>query len=338
LIVLTASVAPATARGQVPAPEQFQSVRRTILERLRADSIPSLSLAVVKDGRIVWEEALGYLDVESRVLATTTTRYPIGSVSKSLTATALMVQVQEGRLALEGPANQYLEIPGIRAEVGQARDVTLERLATHTSGIPRHDMYYYADEPHHPLPIAERIRRYGRVVRVPGESYEYSNLGYDILAHVIARGAGRAFGDVLRETVLEPLGMVHTSLGPPATSREEVARGYDDHRRVTPIREDPNGGAGGVYGTAGDLVRFGMLHLGRLPGSGPPILSTSMLVSMREPRVHTEVANGTPSAGAPTAPRSAWRPSIIQEATAHPRAFWPSCPASTWPSRSSRTA
>lgn len=285
LLVAAALVAGSPARSEVPS--RFEELRRSIPKRLEADSIPSLSLAVAKDGRIVWQESFGFADLERRAAATGETLFPIASISKTLTATALMVLVQQGRLALDDPANLYLDAPGIQAAIGSARDVTLRRLASHTSGLARHDLYYYDDEPRPQRSITDRIRRYGRVVRTPGESYEYSNLGYQILAEIIARRSRRAYGDFLREAVFEPLGMLHTTVGRPRDGAFDVARSYDARRRPVPMREDTCAGAGGVYSTAADLARFGMLHVGRV-SAGPPILSPTLLAAMRQPVVQTE--------------------------------------------------
>ncbi len=286
LLLLAGSVASVPLQAQVMAP-QFQDLRRSILEQLSADSIPSLAVAVVKDGRLIWEEAFGHSDIERRAPATRATRYPIASISKAVTATALMLLVERGELALDDPVNKHLESPGVRAEIGAAGNMTLKRLATHTSGVPRYDLTYYEDEAHQPLPIEAQIRRYARAVRPPGESYEYSNLGYAILAHIIARRSERAFGEFLRDRVFQPLGMVNSSVGRPDDPRADVALSYDDRRQPVPLRETFPG-AGGVYATVGDLVRFGELQLGRAPGSGSPILSTSTLASMREPVVQTD--------------------------------------------------
>lgn len=288
LLILIAFVGWIPVWSQDTVPGRFQSIRRSLLERLRADSIPSLSVAVAKDGRVIWEEAFGYADIERSVPATTRTRYPIASVSKPLTATALMVLVEQGKLAPDDPANRHLEPPGVQTEIGAAQDVTLRRLAAHTSGVARHDIGYYEDESTSPLPIEDRIRRYAHVVRTPGESYEYSNLGYMILAHIIGRRAERPFGDVLGQTIFEPLGMSHSSLGRAGTPGDEVAQSYDQARRSVPHWEETVAGAGGVYSTAGDLVRFGMLHLGRASGPRPPILSPATLASMRQPIVQTD--------------------------------------------------
>ena len=255
---------------------------------MSADSIPALSLAVAKDGRLIWEEAFGYADVQAQTAATSETPFAIGSLSKPLTATALMVLVQQARLNLDNPANEFLEAPGLQAHVGVARDATLRRLANHTSGLARHDIYYYDDEPREPLPIAERIRRYGHIVRVPGESYEYSNLGYMVLAHIIAQRSGRPFGEFMRAAVFEPVAMRHSSVGLPNEARHKAARSYNEGRRPLPIREGTFAGAGGVFSTAGDLARFGMFQLERPATSAPLVVSTSTLASMREPAVQTD--------------------------------------------------
>ena len=286
--LLACCMLPAVAAASpAPPPDRFEDVRRSIRARVGAERVPALSVAVAKDGRLIWEEAFGQADLERRVAATTETRFPIASVSKPLTATAVMVLVEQGKLSLERPANDYLDTD-IVAEIGDAREVTVRRLMSHTSGLSRHDLSDYLDEAYPPVDIHARIRRYARTARVPGESYEYSNLGYDILAHIVARSSGQSFDRFMRDAVFQPLGMTRTSVGIPDPRPGDVAPSYDGDRRPVPMRHESSGGAGGAFSTAGDLARFGTFHLARNQARGATIVSPARLASMREPQVQTD--------------------------------------------------
>lgn len=134
-------------------------------------------------------------------------------ISKPVTATALMVLRERGLIDLDRPANDYLGDAPLSARVGEATTATVRRIASHTSGLPLHYHFFYADEPYVRPPMEETIRRYGNLVTAPGERHSYSNLGYGILDHIISRVSGKSYADFRREEVFLPLGMTHSSVG-----------------------------------------------------------------------------------------------------------------------------
>jgi CubicO group peptidase (beta-lactamase class C family) len=161
-------------------------------------SAPSLAVAVARDGRILWEGGFGWADRERRIGATEHTPYSLASISKPITATGLMILVEARKVDLDRPVNDYLGSARLRARVGDAAQATIRRVANHTSGLPLHYQFFYADEPYRPPSMDETILRYGNLVTMPGERYEYSNLGFGILDYVIARTAGRPYDDFMR--------------------------------------------------------------------------------------------------------------------------------------------
>jgi hypothetical protein len=178
--------------------DRFDDIRDHIRERLVADSIPSLSVAVVRDGRILWEEGFGWADRERRIAATEHTAYSLASVTKPITATGLMTLVESGAIDLDAPVNAYLGGAKLRARVGDANAATVRRVANHTSGLPVHYQFFYADEPYRPPSRDETILRYGNLVAAPGERHEYSNLGYGVLDYVIQRVSGESYAEFMR--------------------------------------------------------------------------------------------------------------------------------------------
>ncbi len=144
-------------------------------------SVPSITVAVAQNGRIVWEEGFGWADRERRIRANEHTVYSLASISKSFTATGLMTLVQAGKIDLDAPLNEYLGTSKVRARVGDITAATVRRVANHTSGLPLHYQFFYADEPFEPPSMDETIARYGNLVTPPGEEFQYSNLGYGLL-------------------------------------------------------------------------------------------------------------------------------------------------------------
>ena len=240
--------------------DTFDSVRRRIDKELVESQTASLTVAVARDGKIVWEEGFGWADREQRIPATPHTMYSLASISKPITATGLMVLVERGRLDLDQEANEYLGDARLRAHVGEANDVTLRRLANHTSGLPLHYQFFYEDEPFQPPTRDESIRRYGHLMFKPGQRYQYANFGYGVLDHIIARQSDMSYAEFMRREVFLPLDMTRTSVGLPAELKKYQAVRYQDQRPLPFYRFD-HPGASAVYSSAHDLVRFGSFHL-----------------------------------------------------------------------------
>ena len=189
----------------VVAPEGFHEIRNVILGRVRSGDAPSMAVAVVRDGQIVWEEAFGWADMERRTPATPETVYPLGSLSKSVTAMGIMVLVERGVLDLDDPVEKHLPAGPITVHEGQGADVTIRRVMQMRGGIP-HGWATYGDS-FDPPAILEHLRSSGIVVFPPGEVELYSNNAYGVLEAVIAGATGRDFGEFMRSEVLEPLAM-----------------------------------------------------------------------------------------------------------------------------------
>ena len=261
LLALTALI-PDRATGQS---DPFVKVREVIRSQMLERNVPSVAVAVARDGRIVWEEGFGWADRERQIRATPHTTYSIASVSKPFTATGLMVLRQRGLLDLDRPINDYLGDARIRLRVAGSKEPTVRQVANHSAGLPLHFQFFYADEVMRPPVPEETIRRYGHAMTAPGEKYQYSNLGYGILEQLISRISGRDYQDFMRTEVFIPLGLTRSAIA----LRPEIAPGLGEHQAVRygtdgqpiPFYEFDHPGASAVYASAHDLVRFGMFHL-----------------------------------------------------------------------------
>jgi CubicO group peptidase (beta-lactamase class C family) len=223
--------------------------------------IPSVVVASAKNGRIVWEEGFGLANREREVAATTTTMYSLASISKPFTATGLMVLAQRGAVALDAPANDYLGAAKVRAFEGRASDATVRRVANHTSGLPTHYQFFYADEPYHPPSMDESIARYGILVSAPGTRANYSNLGFGIIDYIIERTSHTPYAEFMRREVFVPLGLSRTAVVTAPIVGDTVAERYDVHGAPIPWYDFDHRGASAVYSSAHDLIRFAMFHL-----------------------------------------------------------------------------
>ena len=187
--------------------DEFDEVRDKIKTILLEENVPSLAVAVAQDGNVIWEEGFGWADRENQVKATEHTMYSLASISKPITATGLMVLVERGEVDLDRRANAFLGDAKLTSPIGPTREATVRRLANHTSGLPLHYQFFYEDEPYWRPAMDESIRRYGVLVRPPGERFQYANFGYGVLDHIISLKSGLSYKEFMRKEVFLPLGM-----------------------------------------------------------------------------------------------------------------------------------
>lgn len=243
------------------AADQFEPVRVNIRHALDVTNVPSIAVAVAKDGNILWEEGFGWADREKRIPATAHTLYSLSSITKTFTATGLMLLVRVGKVDLDKPVNDYLGDAKLTGRAGDASKATVRSVANHSSGLPPHYQYFYEGEPYRPPSMDEVILHYGILVRPPGERYEYSNLGYGILGEVISHAMGQPYRDFIRQEVFAKLGLRETSVGIGRGFEGSAATLYDNEDLPMPRYVSDSEGAGAIYSSAHDLARFGIFHL-----------------------------------------------------------------------------
>lgn len=275
-LLLAGSSTPALA-------DRFDSVRAAIREQLTEKSVPSVAVAVMQDGKVVWEEGFGWADREKRIPADEHTMYSLASISKPITATGLMTLVQAGKVDLDKPANDYLGAGKLTARVGDVRGATVRRVAGHTAGLPLHFQFFYADEPVARPPMDYTIQSYGNLVTAPGEKYQYSNLGFGVLDEIISRVSGVSYADFMRREVFIPLGLTHTSVDIGPGLERFAAMRYGKDGEPVPFYEFDHPGASAVFSSAHDLVRFAGFHLKDHLSGQKAILSDTSIDEMHRP-------------------------------------------------------
>lgn len=243
----------------VQAAKRFDDVRDYIRKSMAAQAVPSLSVAVAMEGELLWMESFGWADRERRLAAGADTMYALASVTKPITATALMMLVESGKIDLDRPVNDYLGNAKLRSRVGNESAATVRRVASHTSGLAAHANFVYA--PSLPLSVDETIVRYGDIVTAPGERYEYSNLGYAVLGLLVERASGMSLARYLRTNLFLPLDLQRSSLELDPALQPYVAVSYGEDGRPLPAYRVDTPGASSGYASVRDLVRFGMFHI-----------------------------------------------------------------------------
>jgi CubicO group peptidase (beta-lactamase class C family) len=231
-----------------------------LLAPLRSDRNPGIAVMVIHGRSMIYSASLGLADVERRIPIGPRTAFDIASVSKQFTGALAMILHQEGRLDYDAPVERYL--PELSRYGGR---MTVRHLLTHTSGLP--DYYDALAGAAGPGGWAtnrdalDYLTRQGDLVFPPGDRFQYSDAGYEMLALVLERAGGRPFADLLRERILEPAGMKDTRLRDrPDVPVPNRARGYTLRAGTfVPDADHPLDclvGSGAVNTTLDDMYRW----------------------------------------------------------------------------------
>ena len=263
-------------------------IARAVVER----GIPSMAIAASHHGKIVLEDAFGWADRSARRGATPHTPYAIASITKPITATALLVLVERGLVDLDRPIESYLRGVRVNGHAGSAEEVTVRRVASHQAGLPLHYQFFYDDETFERPPMAETARRYANIVTPPGERYLYSNLGYGLLDHLITEVSGMPYAEFVRREVLVPLGMHRSAVGLDAALRPHAAAGYGADGVAYPSYDFDHPGGSAVFASAHDLLRFAMWNVGTPLPDQRPILGSELLALAHQAAVRSPVGFG----------------------------------------------
>jgi D-alanyl-D-alanine-carboxypeptidase/D-alanyl-D-alanine-endopeptidase len=224
-----------------------------------------------------WTKATSALDGD--------TVFEIGSVTKVFTSLLLADMVQRGEVALTDPVAKYLP-PGIKMPERGGRQITLQDLATHTSGLPRLPPNLAPKDPANPYAdySVEQLYQFlssYQLTRDIGSQYEYSNLGGGLLGHALARRAGMDYGALVRSRICEPLEMKSTGITLSAGMKARMAVGHDRSLDAVENWDLPAlAGAGGLRSTANDLLTFLAANLGYTKSVLAPAMS-AMLATRR---------------------------------------------------------
>jgi serine beta-lactamase-like protein LACTB, mitochondrial len=221
--------------------------------------VPSITAGLLSNGKIVWISTKGLSDLENNVHATDKTLYRIASISKSITAIAIMQLVETGRINLDESALKYIPyLPSPR------KQFTVRQLLNHTAGIRSYrenefdSKNYFSSTRDVVLYIMKDSLEFN-----PGERYLYSTLGYNLLAAIIENISGLDYADYLKLYIFDPAGMENTIPDYQKGIIFNRARGYtrDSYRQIqnAPLADlSIKYAGGGILSTATDLLHFSL--------------------------------------------------------------------------------
>jgi len=251
-IFLAAFCALLSAQAQSQATlsaELRQNIDKLAADTLARTGVPSASLAIVKDGQIVYLQAYGDARIEPRTPAKPEMRYSIGSISKQFTVTAILILQEQGKLSLDDKVSRF--VPNLT----RANEVTIRQLLSHTSGYqdfwPQDYAMPFILQPTTAQSILDRWAR-KPLDFDPGTQWQYSNTNFVIAGVIVEKASGMPFIQFLREKVLAPAGIKNAM----DTDQERLGAGDPAgyiRYGLGPLRPAPEEGKGWMF-AAGELA------------------------------------------------------------------------------------
>jgi CubicO group peptidase (beta-lactamase class C family) len=263
--------------------------RTSVPKIMKRDKISGCALALVDSKGILWSEGFGTTDFKRRIPVTPDTLFNIGSISKTFTASAVLLAVQDSLLELDEPIVTYLPDFKVysRYEERPEGKITLRHLLGHTSGLPHEAVGCNALEVGGTF--EDRVKGInGLWLKCPvGKAYSYSGAGYDLAAYVLQTISGIPFEQYVTERIFRPLGMFNSTL-----DQNDISRNTNRSvGQMIGIAEHPTAhgllGAGGVWTSAKDLSHFIQCFINGKSGEENLLLSKSLMDVMFTPRAFT---------------------------------------------------
>ncbi|MGH9759882.1 MAG: serine hydrolase domain-containing protein, partial [Blastocatellia bacterium] len=258
-IALVLAVVLSPGQSAAVAQDKASRIDTLVSAYQKAGKFNGSVLAAERD-EVIFSKGYGWADLEWDIPNTSDTKFRLGSITKQFTSMLIMQLVSEGKVKLDGKLSDFL--PYYRKDTGDR--ITIQNLLTHTSGIPNYTALsgFFQNVSRNPFGVEDFIKKYcsGDLRFEPGSKFEYDNSGYFLLGAVIEQVTGKPYEQVLKERILDPLGMKDT--------------GYDHHetilkKRAQAYEKTPKGfvnagyldmsipyAAGSLYSTVEDLYKW----------------------------------------------------------------------------------
>ena len=262
LLTILASAAAVSAQQKTLSQEKRLEIEKAVLTFMSANSVPGMGAALVLDGEPVWSAGFGMADLEDSAPATSSTLFRLGSLTKPITATALLQLWEHGKLDLDAPVQKYCP-----AFPQKEWPITSRELLGHLGGIRHYNRDGKGDIPEdsarHFASMEESLQIFAAdpLVAKPGTKFNYSTYGYTLLGCVLEGAASQKYIDFVRENIFKPASMAQTQADDFFTIIPHRTRWY--HKDKSEIVR--NAGVldssykipgGGLISSADDMARF----------------------------------------------------------------------------------
>jgi CubicO group peptidase (beta-lactamase class C family) len=264
--------------------------RESVPKSMKKFEIPGCAVALVDSKGPIWIQGFGYADIERRSPVTADTYFNVWGFSKTITATAIMLAVQDGLLDLDEPIASYLPDFRIQSkyENHPEQKITLKHLLNHTSSLVREIPGGDFDK------FSEGLTE-NNFTNPVGKKWSYSNTGYGLAAYILQTVSGKPFDKYLKERLFIPLGMHRSTVDRGSLPDEDKASGYTSgifgFKHANQFSDSPIG-TQGIYISVDDLTRFVQLHINRGRFEEKQFLDERLLDQMHTPLTKANDSGG----------------------------------------------
>lgn len=248
--------------------------------------VPGLVYGIVADGRLIHTGGFGYANIAQKIPATAQSVYRIASMTKSFTAMAILSLRDAGKLDLDDPVSRYIpEMLQVHPLTDDSPPITIRHLLSHSAGFPEDNPWGDRQLQRTDQELIDFIKHGVSLSNTPGIAYEYSNLGFALLGHIVSKVSGEPFEKYITRTILQPLGMTHTYWEYTDVPPKDLAHGYrwinNDWREEEMLHSGAYGAMGGMLTSIEDFSRYMLFHLSAWPprngeDKGVPIRRSSV--------------------------------------------------------------
>ena len=275
----------------------------TIEARMKHYGVPGVSIAVINEGEIAWLKSYGIMDKESKIPVTENTLFQAASISKPVSAYAALRLVEQAKVDLNADINTQLKSWKLADnKFTSEKKVTLKNLLNHSAGVTVHGFLGYSPD----LPVPSLLQVLDgtppanssttEVNKVPEESFRYSGGGYNIVQQMMIDVEGKPFPEIMKDLVLQPLGMQNSSFNQPLTKTQlsMAATGYLPDGRMTKGKRHtyPEMAPAGLWTTPEDLAKFAINIQKTLKEQSKLALSKNLTTQMLTPFVEDFIGLG----------------------------------------------
>jgi CubicO group peptidase (beta-lactamase class C family) len=290
----------ATGQAVAKEPPELAGLRDLVERELKLWNMPGMSLAVVKDGRILLLEGYGLRDLERQLPMTPDTVQPIASVTKNIAVASLATLVRDGKLSWDRPVREYFSDFRMHTDYATGT-LTIRDMITHRTGLPRHDYSWFRGS-------ATREELYKRLQHLPLSAeprarFQYNNLMYMTAGYIGGRIAGSTWEQLTQRSLFTPLKMNTAGFRVGDMAATPFAgKGYHfDHdekpRAVEYLDAESIGPAGSINASARDMANYLLMLTDKGKFEGRTILNEADIIEMTNPQMVMPDARRFPELG-----------------------------------------
>ncbi|MFT3702784.1 MAG: serine hydrolase domain-containing protein [Agriterribacter sp.] len=274
------------------------AVEKIVKEYAAKNNFPAIAYGIVANGKLVYSNGSGFTNISNKTPATAASLFRIASMTKSLTAMAILKLRDEGKLQLDDAAAKYMpELKNIALLTTDAPAITIRNLMTHTAGFPEDNPWGDRQLDATDEAFITMLKKGISFSRVPGIAYEYSNMGFAMLGKIITIVSGKPYQQYITENILQPLGMQHTVWEYTNVPLALLAHGYrwenNQWKEEALLHDGAYGAMGGLITSIEDFGKYLSFQLSAWPprddkDTGP--VKRSSLREMQQPWAYNNLA------------------------------------------------